>query len=61
MGAGSALAQYMDEHRIKGSELARALGITRGAVSQLRMNGVKGIRTAKRLAQALQCDYRILL
>ncbi len=57
----SALSNIVKHRKIKQSELASELGISKAAVSMRLKYGIRNITTARRYARILNCDPRFLI
>ena len=57
----SKLKMYLKRNQIKNKDLAFKMSINVNSIRSISEEGIKGIRTAKRYARVLYCDYTELL
>ncbi len=57
----SSLAKMVKSRKIKQSELAAELGVSKAAISMRLKHGIRNISTARRYARVLNCDPVFLL
>lgn len=57
----SKLKMYLTRNQIENKDLAYRMNITLSAIRTISEEGIKGIKTAKKYAKVLHCNYTDLL